>query len=108
MARRKTKNPLSRKQKLFRMESLNPLDANNVDVEEAISRLFVYLRKGGKQITDSDKPFFKKDAEEAATPSTVLDIALDANGERFSGVATPVASGQDARWRPGAAGSRRA
>ena len=45
MPRAQPKNPLTRAQKLFRMESIYPLDANNIDVEEAISRLFVYLRK---------------------------------------------------------------
>ena len=59
MATRVKKNPLSRSQKLFRMPAVYPLDANNLDVEEALSRLFVYLRTGGRLITRTDKLIFR-------------------------------------------------
>ena len=86
MARTKVKNPLSRSQKLFRMESLYPLDANNVDVEEAVSRLFVYLRTGGRQITRTDKLVFTSEGDDAETPKAVLEASLADNGHRFTGV----------------------
>ncbi len=87
MATSKPKNLLTRSQKLFRMDSVYPLDANNVDVEEAMSRLFVYLRTGGRQITRTDKVIFNGDGDDAETPKAVLDAVLDGNGTQFSGVA---------------------
>lgn len=77
---------LTRQQKLFKMDSLYPVDANNIDVEEAISRLFIYLRTGGRQISRTDKPVFTSDDPDAETPKLVMDIALDVNKERFLGV----------------------
>lgn len=86
MAKSKAKNLLTRNQKLFRMDSVYPLDANNVDVEEAMSRLFVYLRTGGRQITRTDKQVFIADTPDAETPKAVLETALEVNGEYFKGV----------------------
>lgn len=82
----KAKNPLTRAQKLFRMASLYPLDANNVDVEEAMSRLFVYLRTGGRLITRTDKIIYTCDDEDSETPKAVVDAALSDNGKHFIGV----------------------
>jgi len=86
MARSKAKNLLKRNQKLFRMDVVYPLDANNVDVEEAMSRLFVYLRTGGRQITRTDKQVFIASRPDAETPKAVLETALEVNGEYFKGV----------------------
>jgi hypothetical protein len=77
---------LTRQQKLFKMDSLYPVDANNIDVEEAISRLFIYLRTGGRQITRTDKPVFTSNDPDVETPKLVMNIALDVNKERFLGV----------------------
>jgi hypothetical protein len=86
MAGTKSKSLLTRQQKLFRFDVIYPLDANNVDVEEAMSRLFVYLRTGGRQITRTDKVFFTDDAPKSGDPSVVLDAALDQNGSHFTGL----------------------
>lgn len=86
MASPKPKSLLTRQQKLFRMDSVYPLDANNVDMEEAMSRLFVYLRTGGRQITRTDKVIFNGDGDDAETPKAVLDAVLEGNGVHFSGV----------------------
>jgi hypothetical protein len=88
MAMTKPKNPLTRQQKLFRMVSIYPLDANNLDVEEAVSRLFVYLRTSGRQITRTDKIVFTSEGEDAETPKAVLDAVLEENGLHFSGIDT--------------------
>lgn len=80
------KNLLSRQQKLFKMNHILPLDANNVDVEEAISRLFVYLRTNGHLITRTDKPVYTKDSDDAETPKAVLEAALGSNGEKLKGI----------------------
>ncbi len=88
MAKGKPKNPLTRQQKLFRMVNVYPLDANNLDVDEAISRLFVYLRTSGRQITRTDKTIFTSDDPDAETPKAVLDAVLEENGEFFSGIDT--------------------
>lgn len=77
---------LSRQQKLFKMDGLYPLDANNIDVEEALSRLFIYLRTGGRQITRTDKQIFITDSPDAETPKIVIDVALEENKQRFLGV----------------------
>ena len=86
MATRVHKNPLSRSQKLFRMPALYPLDANNLVVEEAMGRLFVYLRTGGRLITRTDKLIFTSDDEHAETPHAVVNAACEYEGNRFSGV----------------------
>lgn len=86
MAKTKPKNPLTRQQKLFRMVSLYPLDANNLDIDEAVSRLFVYLRTLGRQIMRTDKVIFTGESEDAETPKAVLDAVLAENGQHFSGI----------------------
>jgi hypothetical protein len=86
MARSRAKNLLTRTHKLFRMDSVYPLDANNVDVEEAMSRLFVYLRTGGRQIPRTDKQVFIGDSPDAETPKAVLDTALEFNEGKFENI----------------------
>lgn len=86
MPRTKIKNPLTRAQKLFRMPSLYPLDANNIDVDEAMSRLFVYLRTSGRLITRTDKVVYTSDDEDAETPKAVIEAALSDNGSHFIGM----------------------
>ena len=68
MASAQHKNLLSRNQKLFRMDSVYPLDANNLVVDEALSRLFIYMRTGGRQITVTNKSIYVDETEDAAGP----------------------------------------
>ena len=82
----KSKSPLTRQQKLFRMASLYPLEAAHVDVDEAMSRLFVYLRTSGRQIRRTDKVIFTSDADNAETPEAVIDAVLEENGHHFQGI----------------------
>jgi hypothetical protein len=98
MAKTKPKNPLTRQQKLFRMVSLYPLDANNLDVEEAVSRLIVYLRTSGRQITRTDKVIFTGDGDDSETPKVVLEAVLEENGQHFSGVDTADRKGLILSW----------
>lgn len=87
MATRKQTNFLTRQQKLFKMNHLLPLDANNLDIEEAFSRLFVYLRTNGRQITKSRK--FTRSADDAQTPQAVID-ALPELTDKIQGIDDPV------------------
>ncbi|MCO6042669.1 hypothetical protein NG895_02005 [Aeoliella sp. ICT_H6.2] len=87
MAKKKATSPLTRNQKLFQMPHLYPVDANNLDVDEAMSRLFIYLRTGGRLIRRSDKVVFDaKLCEDAETPKAVLEAVLEENGHLFDGV----------------------
>lgn len=86
MPAEKRKNLLTRQQKLFKMNAILPLDANNIDVEEAISRLFVYLRTGGRQITRTDKPIFTGDGEDAETPGAVISALANSGGHQLEGI----------------------
>src|SRR5262249_18982569 len=63
-----------------------PLDANNLDIDEAVSRLFVYLRTSGRQIMRTDKVIFTGEGEDAETPKAVLDAVLAENAQHFSGI----------------------
>lgn len=98
MAQAQHKNLLSRNQKLFRMESVYPLDANNVSVDEAISRLFIYLRTGGRQITRTDKPVYNGDAEDAESVQAILNVALEANEKHLTGMADKERKALLAKW----------
>lgn len=89
MATARNKNLLSRNQKLFRMESVYPIDANNLIVDEAISRLFIYMRTGGRQITHTDKTVFTSDAEDAESPKAIVRTALEENSEKLVGMTDP-------------------
>jgi len=86
MASAQHKNLLSRNQKLFRMDSVNPLDANNLVVDEAISRLFIYMRTGGRQITITDKSIYVDETEDAESPKAILRTALEHNSEKLGGI----------------------
>lgn len=81
-----SKSLLTRQQKLFKMDALLPLDANNLDVEETISRLFVYLRTGGRQITRTNKPVFTQEGEDAETPRAVVNALLAHQDHKISGI----------------------
>ncbi len=80
---------LTRQQKLFKMDGVYPIDANNIDVEEALSRLFIYLRTGGRLITRTDKQIFIGNDPNAETPKIVVDVALEENPSKFVGVEDP-------------------
>lgn len=82
-----SKGILSRQQKLFRMESVCPFDANNVSLDEAMAKLFIYLRTGGRKIATTSKAFYL--AEDQAVPATLVDIILDAKPQNFHGVSDP-------------------
>lgn len=86
MAKKKSTSPLTRGQKLFRMATLYPLDANNLDVDEAMSRLFIYLRTGGRLIRRTDKVVFDANlCVDAETPKAILDAVLNESGQYFEG-----------------------
>jgi len=82
-----SKSILTRQQKLFRMESVCPFDANNVSLDEAMAKLFIYLRTGGRKIVKTYQPFYIDD--EKAVPETLLDIVLDQKPNNFQGVTDP-------------------
>ena len=86
MTKTRAKNLLTRQQKLFRMPKLNLIDANAIDVEEAISRLFIFLRTGGRLIRRTDKPIFSGDGPDSETPAAVVNTVLDEAGEKFHGI----------------------
>lgn len=85
-------NILTRQQKAFKFNGILPLDANNLDVEEAVSRLFVYLRTNGRLITKTSKPVFTGEFDGAETPKAVVDavfsqpqshlVGMDEDGKR--------------------------
>lgn len=79
-----SKSTLTRQQKLFRMESVCPFDANNVSLDEAMAKLFIYLRTGGRKITKTAKPFYMD--EEQAIPETLVDLALQERPQNFHGL----------------------
>lgn len=86
MAKAQYKNLLSRNQKLFRIDSLYPLDANNLIVDEAISRLFIYMRTGGRQIVRTDNSVFLEDTPDAESAKAIVRLALEQNGDKLTGV----------------------
>jgi hypothetical protein len=78
---------IERKQKLFRLDKLFPLDANQVNVEESIARLFILLRTGGRPITRTDKTIFIGDSPDAERPEAIFNEAFSNGGKgNFSGV----------------------
>lgn len=81
--------PLSRQQKLFKMDALLPLDANNLDVDEAVARLLVYLRTNGRQIRKTFKPPFLDETPDAETPKAVIAALLDAGSAQIQGLDDP-------------------
>ena len=78
--------PLSRQQKLFKMDALLPLDANNLDVDEAISRLLVYLRTNGRQIKKTFKGPFQDDVPDSETPKAVIAALMQAGTAKIQGI----------------------
>lgn len=81
--------PLSRKQKPFKMDPLLPLDANNLDVEEAVARLLVCLRANGRQIRKTFKPPFLDETAHAETPKAVIAALLADGSAQIQGLDDP-------------------
>ena len=81
--------PLSRQQKLFKMDTLLPLDANNLDVDEAVARLLVYLRTNGRQIRKTFKPPFLDETPDAETPKAVIAALLADGSAQIQGLDDP-------------------
>jgi hypothetical protein len=73
-----SKSILTRQQKLFRMESVCPFDANNVSLDEAMAKLFIYLRTGGRKIPTTSKPFCL--AEGQAVPGCQGGVRHESGG----------------------------
>lgn len=82
-------NLLTRQQKLFKMNAILPLDANNIDIEEVMSRLFVYLRTNGRPIIRTDKDVFKDEMEDSETPTAVVATLASLNNIPIEGINTP-------------------
>lgn len=80
------KSLMTRQQKAFKMNALYMIEANNIDVEEAISRLFVFLRTGGRQITRTDKSVFTSDSEDSETPQAVVRALAGSDGHQIKGI----------------------
>ena len=81
--------PLSRQQKLFKMDALLPLDANNLDVDEAVTRLLVYLRTNGRQIRNTFKPPFMDETLDAETPKAVVAALVEDGSAQIQGIDDP-------------------
>lgn len=79
-------NILSRQQKAFKFNSVMPIDANNLDVDEAVSRFFVYLRTSGRLITKTSKPVFTGDVPGVETPVAVVNAVLSEPRSQLSGM----------------------
>lgn len=92
------KNLMTRQQKAFKMNALFLIEANNIDIEEAISRLFVFLRTNGRQITRTDKPVFTADSEDAESPQAVVRALAESNGHQIQGIADPDRQTLIASW----------
>lgn len=78
--------PLSRQQKLFKMNAVLPLDANNLNADEAISRLLVYLRTNGRQIKRTDNVAFQEDVPDSETPKAVVTAAMQSGSAQIQGI----------------------
>jgi len=72
---------LVRKQKAFRFFPAMPIDANNVNFEQAIVRLLVLLHTKGKVIAKTNK--------DTLYPENLVEI-IKGNSERFEGIDDPV------------------
>lgn len=91
-------NLLTRQQKLFKMNAILPLDANNIDIEEVMSRLFVYLRTNGRPIVRTDKDIFKDEMEDAETPRAIVATLVNLNNIQIEGINTPDRQALVANW----------
>lgn len=80
------RDKLSRQQKLFKMNALLPLDANNLDVDEAISRMLVYLRTNGRQINKTYQVPYLDETPDAETPKAVVAAVLGTPGAQIQGI----------------------
>jgi hypothetical protein len=90
--------PLSRQQKLFKMDALLPLDANNLDVDEAVTRLLVYLRTNGRQIRTTSKPPFMDETPDAETPKAVIAALVTDGTAQIQGLDDPVRRELISNW----------
>jgi len=72
---------LDRKQKAFRYFSIMPIDANNVNFEQAVVRLLVLLHTKGKAIAKTNK--------DTLYPESLVEIIKDRQAH-FEGVNDPV------------------
>lgn len=91
-------NLLTRQQKLFKMNAILPLDANNIDIEEVMSRLFVYLRTNGRPIVRTEKDIFKDEMEDAETPRAIVATLVNLNNIQIEGINTPDRQALVANW----------
>lgn len=64
----------------------------------AVSRLFIYLRTGGRQITRTDNPVYTSDAEDAESVQAILNVALEANEKYLTGMADNERKALLANW----------
>jgi len=80
------------------MESVYPIDANNLIVDEGISRLFIYMRTGGRQISQTDKTVFTSDSVDAETPKAIVRTAIEANPEKLIGMVDPERAALITAW----------
>lgn len=72
---------LDRKQKVFRYFPIMPIDANNINFEQAIVRLLVLLHTKGKVIAKTNK--------ETLYPESLVEILKD-NNHHFEGITDPI------------------
>ena len=71
---------LDRKQKAFRYFPIMPIDANNINFEQAVVRLLVLLHTKGKVIAKTNK--------DTLYPESLVEI-LKENGHHFEGITDP-------------------
>ena len=73
---------LDKKHKAFRFSKVMPIDANNLNFEQAIVRFLVLLHTKGKKIINTKKPNF-------LYPSDLVDI-IKGDHQNFEGVNEPI------------------
>ncbi len=71
---------LDRKQKAFRYFPIMPIDANNVNFEQAVVRLLVLLHTKGKPIIATTKSFLY--------PEDLVEL-MKSNTKHFEGITDP-------------------
>lgn len=72
---------LDRKQKAFRYFAIMPVDANNINFEQAVVRLLVLLHTKGKVISKTNK--------DTLYPESLVEILKD-NPQHFEGITDPI------------------
>lgn len=75
---------LTKKQKAFRYFPVMPIDANNINFEQAVVRLLVLLHTRGKVITRTNR-----DATQTIYPESLVEIIKQDN-KHFDGVTDAV------------------